>query len=180
MSSLRNAVKRITHKERAQPQARSHLGILEKKKDYRIRARDFHNKQDRIRSLREKAAQRNPDEFYFGMHRSKVKDGKHRKTEEAWDKAICAATALAQTRCFDFFLWRLFGERSPNRARQLAHTTFFQAPVCAQHPRPPTTPADRAPSAARRAALRGGPARRGRAPAAALSRNPLKKRSPAP
>ena len=88
MSSLRNAVKRITHKERAQPQARSHLGILEKKKDYRIRARDFHNKQDRIRSLREKAAQRNPDEFYFGMHRSKAKDGKHRKTEEARQKEL--------------------------------------------------------------------------------------------
>ena len=88
MSSLRNAVKRITHKERSQPQARSHLGILEKKKDYRVRARDYHNKEDRIRSLREKAAMRNPDEFYFGMNRSEVKDGKHRKTVEARQKEL--------------------------------------------------------------------------------------------
>eukprot|EP00521_Asterionellopsis_glacialis_P018473 CAMPEP_0195295454 /NCGR_PEP_ID=MMETSP0707-20130614/17432_1 /TAXON_ID=33640 /ORGANISM="Asterionellopsis glacialis, Strain CCMP134" /LENGTH=292 /DNA_ID=CAMNT_0040356689 /DNA_START=40 /DNA_END=918 /DNA_ORIENTATION=- len=83
MSSLRNAVKRIAHKERSQPQARQHLGILEKKKDYRVRARDFHNKEDRIKSMKTKASQRNPDEFYFGMRKAEVRDGHHRKTREA-------------------------------------------------------------------------------------------------
>lgn len=89
MSSLRNAVKRVTHKERSQPQARSHLGLLEKKGDYRLRSKDFHRKEDRVKSMRAKAANRNPDEFYFGMHRSRVdgasgkNSGRHVKTEEA-------------------------------------------------------------------------------------------------
>jgi U3 small nucleolar RNA-associated protein 11 len=86
MSSLRNAVKRITHKERAQPQARQHLGILEKKKDYKERAKDFHRKEDRINNMRQLAANRNPDEFYFGMKNAQVQDGHHRKTREAQQK----------------------------------------------------------------------------------------------
>lgn len=38
MSSLRNAVKRVEHKERAQPASRRKLGLLEKHKDYGERA----------------------------------------------------------------------------------------------------------------------------------------------
>lgn len=83
MSSLRNAVKRVTHKERAQPRARAHLGILEKKKDYKQRAVDFHRKEDRVNNMRKRASMRNPDEFYFGMHKTQVVDGKHKKTQQA-------------------------------------------------------------------------------------------------
>ena len=83
MSSLRNAVKRVTHKERAQPQARSHLGFLEKKKDYKVRAQDFHKKEDRLNKMRTTAAMRNPDEFYFGMKNAQIQDGQHKKTKEA-------------------------------------------------------------------------------------------------
>ncbi|KAK0391720.1 hypothetical protein NLU13_1219 [Sarocladium strictum] len=54
-SSMRNAVHRRNHKERAQPHERRKLGLLEKHKDYSERA------------LRNKAAERNEDEFYFGM-----------------------------------------------------------------------------------------------------------------
>lgn len=87
MSSLRNAVKRVTHKERSQPQHRSHLGILEKKKDYKERAIQFHKKEDKINNARKKAAFRNPDEFYFGMNNAQINDeGKHRKTIEAEQK----------------------------------------------------------------------------------------------
>lgn len=82
MSSLRNAVKRIAHKERSQPQDRKHLGILEKKKDYKQRAIDYHRKEDRIKAMKQKVSMRNPDEFYFGMHNSKIQDGKHRSTED--------------------------------------------------------------------------------------------------
>lgn len=82
MSSLRNAVKRIAHKERSQPQDRQHLGILEKKKDYKQRAIDYHRKEDRIKAMQQKVAMRNPDEFYFGMHNTKVEDGKHRSKED--------------------------------------------------------------------------------------------------
>ncbi|KAF9361565.1 UTP11-like, U3 small nucleolar ribonucleoprotein [Mortierella sp. AD094] len=77
MSSLRNAVHRRNHKERAQPLARQKFGLLEKKKDYIARARDYHSKQDRLKAMREKAAFRNPDEFYFKMINTKTKDGVH-------------------------------------------------------------------------------------------------------
>jgi len=70
-------VKRKTHKERAQPAARAKFGLLEKHKDYVQRARDFHRKQGQLKILREKAAFRNPDEFYFKMQSSSTKRGVH-------------------------------------------------------------------------------------------------------
>ena len=76
-SSLRNAVKRVTHKERAQPSWRKNAGFLEKHKDYIVRARDYQKKKSQIVSLKKKAADRNPDEFYFKMNKSKVTGGVH-------------------------------------------------------------------------------------------------------
>ncbi|KAI0837149.1 U3 small nucleolar RNA-associated protein 11 [Hypoxylon sp. FL0890] len=67
MSSIRNAVQRRVHRERAQPQERQRLGLLEKHKDYSLRAKDFNKKKAQLRALRQKAADRNEDEFYFGM-----------------------------------------------------------------------------------------------------------------
>ncbi|KAL1836717.1 hypothetical protein VTJ49DRAFT_4743 [Mycothermus thermophilus] len=67
MSSLRNSIQRRAHRERAQPLERQRLGLLEKKKDYQKRARDYAKKQQVLKSLRQKAADRNEDEFYFGM-----------------------------------------------------------------------------------------------------------------
>ncbi|KAI9682274.1 MAG: hypothetical protein M1817_000328 [Caeruleum heppii] len=76
MSSMRNAVQRPTHRERAQPASRAKWGILEKPKDYKLRAADFRAKKAKLRSLRQKAADRNPDEFYFGMMSARQdKDG---------------------------------------------------------------------------------------------------------
>ena len=72
MSSLRNSVKRITHKERAQPASRKKFGLLEKHKDYVERAKDYHKKQDYLKTLKKKAEDRNPDEFYFKMNKSQV------------------------------------------------------------------------------------------------------------
>lgn len=94
MSSLRNAVKRVTHKERDQPQARKHLGHLEKKKDYRVRAKDYHRKEDRLNAMRQTASMRNPDEFYFGMHNAEIRDGHHRKTQQAKQKEFEAKVGV--------------------------------------------------------------------------------------
>lgn len=86
-SSLRNAVKRIAHKERAQPSDRKKFGLLEKHKDYIERSKDFKKKKKTIETLRKKASERNPDEFYFRMHNSQVVNGKHQdKSTKKLDK----------------------------------------------------------------------------------------------
>ena len=73
MSSWKNAVQRREHRERAQPRARAGLGLLEKHKDYKLRAKNFHSKEKRLASMRGKAALRNPDEFYFRMVSTETK-----------------------------------------------------------------------------------------------------------
>lgn len=83
MSSLRNAVKRVAHKERSQPEARQKMGLLEKHKDYVLRSRDYHKKQDYLKTLKKKAADRNPDEFYFKMHNAKVTNGVHKTIDSS-------------------------------------------------------------------------------------------------
>lgn len=71
MSSMRNAVQRRNHRERAQPTERSKWGLLEKRKDYKLRATDHKTKQAKISALKAKASARNEDEFYFGMMQGK-------------------------------------------------------------------------------------------------------------
>ncbi|KAH7027395.1 small-subunit processome [Microdochium trichocladiopsis] len=66
-SSMRNAVQRRQHRERAQPLERAKYGLLEKHKDYSLRAADHKKKQATLKNLRAKAADKNEDEFYFGM-----------------------------------------------------------------------------------------------------------------
>ncbi|KIK07518.1 hypothetical protein K443DRAFT_87077 [Laccaria amethystina LaAM-08-1] len=78
-SSLRNSIHRRNHKERSQLAHRAKLGVLEKHADYVKRARDYHSKQDRLTRLKQKAAERNKDEFYFSMKREKTKGGVHVK-----------------------------------------------------------------------------------------------------
>jgi U3 small nucleolar RNA-associated protein 11 len=64
---MRNAIQRRSHRERAQPLERKRLGLLEKHKDYSLRAKDWNKKKATLQSLREKAAARNEDEFSYKM-----------------------------------------------------------------------------------------------------------------
>ncbi|KAH8757406.1 U3 small nucleolar RNA-associated protein-like protein Utp11 [Hyaloscypha finlandica] len=64
---MRNAVQRRNHRERGQPEERAKWGLLEKHKDYSARARDFNQKKSKLKALRQKVLDKNPDEFYFGM-----------------------------------------------------------------------------------------------------------------
>ncbi|CAK7212052.1 hypothetical protein SBRCBS47491_001335 [Sporothrix bragantina] len=66
-SSMRNAIQRRSHRERAQPLERKRLGLLEKHKDYSLRAKDWNKKKATLQNLKEKAAARNEDEFSFKM-----------------------------------------------------------------------------------------------------------------
>ncbi len=76
---MRNAVKRVTHKERSQPADRKRFGLLEKHKDYVERAKDYKKKQSQLSSLKKKASAKNPDEFYFEMNSSQTRKGVHEK-----------------------------------------------------------------------------------------------------
>lgn len=55
-----------------QPEWRAQFGHLEKKKDYVKRAADYNAKKKRLLKLRQKALDRNPDEFHFHMVKSRV------------------------------------------------------------------------------------------------------------
>lgn len=75
--ALRNYIQRRNHKERSQPTNRKRFGLLEKHKDYVERARDHHVKRDKLKRMRQKAADKNPDEFYHGMLSSRTERGVH-------------------------------------------------------------------------------------------------------
>ncbi|KAK3049279.1 hypothetical protein LTR09_009457 [Extremus antarcticus] len=75
MSTLRNTHQRRNHRERAQPLERQKWGLLEKPKDYKLRAADHKVKKRKLKTLTQKAKERNEDEFYFGMMSSETKGG---------------------------------------------------------------------------------------------------------
>jgi len=75
MSSLRNALQRRNHRERAQPNSRRNFGLLEKHRDYALRAKDYNSKKARLKVLKRLTTERNPDEFYFGMVNASTRDG---------------------------------------------------------------------------------------------------------
>ncbi|KAL3534529.1 hypothetical protein ACH5RR_002990 [Cinchona calisaya] len=110
MSSLRNALPRRAHKERSQPQARKKFGVLEKHKDYIVRAKAYHKKEQALQTLKEKAAFRNPDEFYFKMVKTKTVVGVHRPESEA-NKYTPEELLLMKTQDMGYILQKIQSEK---------------------------------------------------------------------
>ncbi|RDY05360.1 putative U3 small nucleolar RNA-associated protein 11 [Mucuna pruriens] len=126
MSSLRNAIPRRAHKERPQPSSRKKFGLLEKHKDYVQRAKAFHKKEDTLRKLREKAANRNQDEFYFKMVRTRTVDGVHRPESEA-NKYTQEELMLMKTQDMGYILQKVQSERKKvERLAASLHSTDNQ------------------------------------------------------
>lgn len=62
--------KRQTHyRERAQPRERQGLGPLEKHRHFVIRSRIEREREEKIQKIKKEAAESNPEEFQFFMHR---------------------------------------------------------------------------------------------------------------
>ncbi|XP_058107219.1 probable U3 small nucleolar RNA-associated protein 11 [Magnolia sinica] len=128
MSSLRNAVNRKAHKERSQPQSRKKFGLLEKHKDYVLRAQAFHKKEDALRRLKEKAAFRNPDEFYFKMIKTRTVDGIHRPESEA-NKYTQEELMLMKTQDIGYVLQKVQSEKKKiERLSSMLHSLDNQLP----------------------------------------------------
>lgn len=70
-STFKNRIPKRKYRERVQPGNREKLGFLQKKKDYKIRAKNYHQKEDMLHKMKHKARMKNEDEFYFKMANSK-------------------------------------------------------------------------------------------------------------
>ena len=114
MSSFkkREKVLKREHRERGQLQSRKNLGILEKHKDYVLRAKAYNKKKAVLKSLHEKARNRNPDEFYYKMVKTSLKEGRHVKDqEEEAGEYTPEQLALMKTRDLKYLQMKVATER---------------------------------------------------------------------
>ncbi|KAJ5204756.1 Small-subunit processome Utp11 [Penicillium cinerascens] len=130
MSSMRNAVQRRNHRERGQLEGREKWGILEKHKDYSLRAKDYNAKKAKLKRLEEKARDRNPDEFHFGMMGDKNRtQGRHGRGAIGRDSAAARGLshdAIKLLKTQDKGYLRTSGERIRREIERLEREVELQ------------------------------------------------------
>jgi len=94
------------------------LGQLEKRQDYKLRAADANEKKEALKILRQKALERNPDEFHHKMINSRLVDGEHterwsdsKKAHEGEGLLSAEQIALMQTQDINYINSKRISEK---------------------------------------------------------------------
>eukprot|EP01064_Diplonema_japonicum_P022858 TRINITY_DN3309_c1_g1_i2.p1 TRINITY_DN3309_c1_g1~~TRINITY_DN3309_c1_g1_i2.p1 ORF type:complete len:249 (+),score=66.80 TRINITY_DN3309_c1_g1_i2:63-809(+) len=83
-TALKKAFRGRDYGERGQTKLRQRFGFLEKKQDYKKRAKSYKNKKTKLAAMREAANTRNPDEFHTAMLNTETDEhGRHMKIVKA-------------------------------------------------------------------------------------------------